>query len=505
MAVWYLDNDDEITDAVARLRGSEDERVVFVVPPGSRIATGRINFKLLAREATTRGLRMAVASPDEQVRAMAASAGVLACATPDEAEAALARGDEPPAAPVPEPVVAASASAPTSGDGSAPHGLLTWRSQRRRFATAALLAVVVVAAFLLVTVMPTAEITLVPRVATVGPLEVPVVASAATTQVDPERGAIPATTLEVPLEVKDTYSASGSETTQVPAVGTVVFSALDQEIGQVIPEGTRVKTIDEVAFLTTAEVTLPRSDGVTATVTAPVEALVPGEGGNVGAGEISLVPDLAGQGITVSNPEAMSGGLLESTPLVTAADYVAAEAELINRLNDDMRAYLRDPVGAPAGYTVYPGTATLGPVTLVPTEDEVVGVALARFELAGSATARVLAVDESAVDEVARARLSAAVPAGLVLLARTVEIGHGEGNADGDTVAYIGTAIGRATPAIDVEALTTQVAGLPVSEAQAILEVLGTATVSVWPGFLGDLPNDRERIRLDVLEASDTE
>ena len=50
MAVWYLDSEDEITDAVARLRGATEEQVVFVVPTGSRIATGRINFKLLSRE-----------------------------------------------------------------------------------------------------------------------------------------------------------------------------------------------------------------------------------------------------------------------------------------------------------------------------------------------------------------------------------------------------------------------------------------------------------------------
>ena len=56
MTIWYLDNDDEITDAVARLRGTDAEQVVFVVPPGSRIATGRINFKLLAREAAARDL-----------------------------------------------------------------------------------------------------------------------------------------------------------------------------------------------------------------------------------------------------------------------------------------------------------------------------------------------------------------------------------------------------------------------------------------------------------------
>jgi len=36
MAVWYLDSDDEITDAVARLRNATDEQVVFVVPTGSR-------------------------------------------------------------------------------------------------------------------------------------------------------------------------------------------------------------------------------------------------------------------------------------------------------------------------------------------------------------------------------------------------------------------------------------------------------------------------------------
>ena len=60
----------------------------------------------------------------------------------------------------------------------------------------------------------------------------------------------------------------------------------------------------------------------------------------------------------------------------------------------------------------------------------------------------------------------------------------------------------RVTPIIDPGALLDRIAGLPVSEAQAILDALGTATVNVWPGFLGDLPNDRQRITLDVLEAS---
>ena len=53
--------------------------------------------------------------------------------------------------------------------------------------------------------------------------------------------------------------------------------------------------------------------------------------------------------------------------------------------------------------------------------------------------------------------------------------------------------------------MVARVAGLPVSEARAILESLGATTVSVWPEFLGDLPGDRSRIRLEVLAPSTAE
>ena len=65
---------------------------MFVVPPGSRIGTGRINFRLLAREAETRGLGLALVSGDAQVRALAASAGLPVFATVSESEAAEANG-----------------------------------------------------------------------------------------------------------------------------------------------------------------------------------------------------------------------------------------------------------------------------------------------------------------------------------------------------------------------------------------------------------------------------
>jgi hypothetical protein len=89
MSVCYLEVDDEITDAVARLRAARDGRVVVVLPPGSRIGTSRINFRLLAREAEGRGIAIALVSGDTSVRALAVSAGMLVHGTVAEAEAAL--------------------------------------------------------------------------------------------------------------------------------------------------------------------------------------------------------------------------------------------------------------------------------------------------------------------------------------------------------------------------------------------------------------------------------
>jgi hypothetical protein len=86
MSVCFLEVDDEITDAVARLRSAQDGRVVVVLPLGSRIGTSRINFRILAREAGRRGIAIALVSGDAGVRALAASAGMPSHGSVPEAE-----------------------------------------------------------------------------------------------------------------------------------------------------------------------------------------------------------------------------------------------------------------------------------------------------------------------------------------------------------------------------------------------------------------------------------
>jgi hypothetical protein len=103
MAIFYLDVDDEITSAATRIRSSADVDVALVLPAGSRIATSRINFRLLAREATGRSRRLAIVAPEASTRALAASAGLPVYASVMEYEEAAAPDEAPEAAGAPPP------------------------------------------------------------------------------------------------------------------------------------------------------------------------------------------------------------------------------------------------------------------------------------------------------------------------------------------------------------------------------------------------------------------
>ena len=98
MAIYYIDVDDEITSAAARIRDSSDTRIALVIQGGSRLATSRINFRLLAREARHRGRRLAIIAADASVRSLAQTADLpvfASVADYQRAEAARPPGSQP--------------------------------------------------------------------------------------------------------------------------------------------------------------------------------------------------------------------------------------------------------------------------------------------------------------------------------------------------------------------------------------------------------------------------
>ena len=106
-AILYLDIDDEITTAATRVRAAETSRIAMVLPNGSRVATSRINFRLLARDATLNGKRLSIVASDAATRALAASAGLPIFASVSEYESSVQEGGgaaAPAVEPSPEPV-----------------------------------------------------------------------------------------------------------------------------------------------------------------------------------------------------------------------------------------------------------------------------------------------------------------------------------------------------------------------------------------------------------------
>jgi hypothetical protein len=95
--IIYLEIDDEITSAAARIRDADAARLALVLPYGSRVATSRINFRLLSRDALTHDKRLSIVAGDPATRALAASAGLPVFSTVAEYETAEGQVEAPDA------------------------------------------------------------------------------------------------------------------------------------------------------------------------------------------------------------------------------------------------------------------------------------------------------------------------------------------------------------------------------------------------------------------------
>ncbi len=428
-AIVYLDVEDEITTAAARIRHADEQRVAMVIPFGSRVATSRINFRLLAREAVDAGRRLDIVAPDASARALATSAGLAVFASVGDFEAALESGEPAPVQPSPgtaakrPPDAAGGAPAPGAGPGgvrsggtargrgasSRPAGgqmpllddtepvagAITAPSRSaasgaalheapaaerpRGRARGPLLAAVLVLVLVLALggaaaalALPSATITVTPVMDAVTPIALTVRADSSATAVDTVNDVIPATSLDVPLTAQGEFTATGTNVTQTSATGQVTFDSINTVSAIPIPRGTRVSTLDGVTFATTASVVVPRATVSGSTIahglsSVGVTAVSSGPRGNVGAKAIDQVPSsYAALQISVSNGTATSGGERTETPKILAADIKAATDQLSKDLGDELASAVGDPALAPDGATVYPDTAQLGEPTYTP-------------------------------------------------------------------------------------------------------------------------------------------
>lgn len=583
--ILYLDVDDEITSAAARVRAVAGGRVAVVLPYGSRVATSRINFRLLARDALTHEKRLSVIATDSATRALAASAGLPVFASVSEYEASLGPSrevvaDSEPApksaaavrkakraaaasAAVPDgtpeaiwaetarvetPVdgtdrgrdttagVAAAAAAgaglaatsgtraadtpgpirPTPGFGDAPVDaqrrtdvpITSSRGTGRRTPVAVGLAVLalallvgVVGAYLF---LPSATIVVTPRTRTVGPISLTVIADPDTTEPDPSVPSVPADTLSVDVDTTDTFPATGKRVEETAATGSVRFRNVDFTASNFIPAGSIVSANGGIRFRTDRSVTVGAASLVglqivPKTASVPVTAVEPGPEGNLEPNSILTIPkDESPVTLSVTNPEATTGGTREEFPKVTQADVDAALAALDVALRADFAEQVADPALAPPGSTVFPETAVLGEATPSVDPATLVGVEAASFDLGLSATGTVIAVDEAPVASIAETRLRETVAAGSELVEDSIDIEVGTAVVVDGVVTFPVSASATQVAVLDPDELKTLILGKTPAEAEVILAPYGTAVIELSPSWVSTIPTFENRVDLTV-------
>jgi hypothetical protein len=465
---------DTLASTLARLAAVSAGRVLLVVPRG--LTFSAVELRVLRREAATRRVGLALLTSDAELRMLAAQAGISTFRSRTWAERARwhkLRPDRPPCVQPPGPAEAAVPPATGLYSRRSPTGFRptafgrAFARQPNPWWVSLSLVVVLLALFggllaILATVIPAATITLTPASE---PIQATVALRAIQDAVpDADVGIVPARALSVQVSGDARISTTGRRyEPDAKATGQVVL--INRTAGPIdVPAGTVVATAtgNNVRFATTAEVSLAPNGRAT----VPVEAVLPGPGGNVRAGTITRVEGPLSLSLLVANEAPASGGTMALVGVVTEEDKQQLQArlfeELKQRAHEQLNARLEPGGFIPAETVTY--------LALSPTFTPFVGEVSPELFLRMTVQAVGLVVDTRTGNEMALRRLQSVMPPGGRLISDTVRYIPGSVVVeDTRTVAFSITAEGTLLRGMDVTSVRTAVLGMPVERATAVL------------------------------------
>ena len=529
MAIYYIDIDDEITSAAARIRDSSDSRIGLVIQGGSRLATSRINFKLLAREARRHGRRLSIIAADASVRSLAQTADLPVFASvaeyqKSEPQPTASFGSTPAAgmgpvwdafgelaSTVDTPGGRAGQAGPRRAIGPgqpAPRPAARFSPRAYRWLAIGIVAALVIGGLGAIVLLPSATVVLTVRGETVGPLDFTVKVDPTVSTTNDTALTVPGVAREFAAQANGTFAATGQNVVDTAATGTVTFISCNTGGPVPVPSGTQIETAGKVAFATTAAVTVPKATlvGLTckpSTADVAVTAVKKGPSGNVAAGAIVNVPPSLAAALVVqdqvTNKKATSGGTHTVTPFVQQADLDAAEASLASQVDSSVQAKMTEPSAVPSGLELFPSTAHMDGPTFDPDPATLLNQPVASFDLAATGQATATAANLDAVRSLAERRIKAQVQAGHSLVDGSISVTLGSPTADGSAVSVpvVAGAVQAAT--VDVGELRDGIKGKTVEEAKAYLSAFGDAEVSTSPFWVSTITGFDFRIDVEVV------
>ena len=364
-----------------------------------------------------------------------------------------------------------------------------------------LLVAIIVAGAAAFTYLPMATIVVTPETQTVGPLELTITADPAVTEPDVDALVVPAQTFTYDVAATQTFPATGVRIEEGTASGRVTFRNCDTGGRARIPNGSFVRTSDNVVFATTDTITVDRAIPFLACPTEGVGivALAPGPGGNVGVDRINVIPEgYDNVVLSVTNQEPTTGGRHDEFPVIEQADVDAALAALNTALAADFDAKLADTTQVPEGTDLFLETKLLGEATPTIDPATLVDKEQAEFEFGLTAQGTVTGVDPAPLDDIADELIRDEVPSGFTLLEDSIDIEPGTPIVDLSTVRYPVTVRALAKRDVDVDELRADIAGKPLHEARLVLDEVGTSTIEVWPDWVTTIPTMDGRVTITI-------
>ena len=537
MAIYYLDIDDEITSAAARIRDSSDSRIALVLSGGSRVATSRINFRLLSREAKKRSKRLAIIAADPSIQSVARSAELPVYASVGEyerSEAAMAGGpggrhpdavkdalDELALTVAPGIAAAASAMpAPKGGVVRVQNGRAVGEPMARRKgvprAVVGGVAVLVVAAIAAAGFFfyPSANVVLTLRQEAIGPITMSVTVDPSVSAVNDQTGTVPGVSKAFPLKASGTFEATGQAIIETAAAGTVTFTSYNTYLAVPVLSGTQVSTSSNVAFVTTTTVTVPRAT-ISGTSISPgtanvgVTAVAKGLSGNVKAGTIIYLPNQLASALVptsgthpVTNKAATTGGTHTVSAQIQQSDLDAAMGTLHTQMDTNFQAAMKAPGAISSGSTLFAESAQLGASTCTPDPTGLAGQQVTTFQLDCVATGTAIVADMTAVRDLATRRISGHVTEGYSLVNGSVTTKAGTAVVHGTTLVVPMTVQAGQVRTVDVDKLRAGIQGKSLTDAKTFLSQYGQAQITLSPDWMSTVPSFDFRIDIKVVDGS---
>lgn len=493
-----LDPSDTVASVKQRLSDLRGKRVLLLLPPSGTLFKRKLDLILLQRETYRRAIQLALVSSDADI---IAAAGEVNISCFDSVETSVTsrwkRGRQKvflprhhrPNKPQPPDELRSIAS-----------GVL--RRNRRpsrariyieRLFVLALLSFVTLAALYVLVPGATVEVSL--RAVSID-AAVTIIADTKADGVDTDKGIIPAQIARATVETTATLPTTGLRNLdEIPARGSVAITNLTDR-ALTVPANTILSAAaPPLLFRTVVDVFLPA--GVGQTVDAPFEAMqqYSGEEGNIAAGQINLVVGPLAGSITVTNPEAASGGALRAVNVVSADD----KDRLLNIIRGQLQSL---------GYEEIQSTLAASQVIIIESvaiEEERkdwtdfssdLGLMAKELTLSMRAVVSALVIDDRHGRQVSLARLRSRVPPNMTLLPDALQYVRGPlaQAASRERLSFVAEISGTLVAEIDSARLLERLAGVSIADALQVLRsqpelaAPSASAIEVFPAGFNRMP-----------------